>query len=165
VRQTIYDGHVVKLFIEDEHWEIVEHRPAVAILATRGDEMLMVRQRRPAVNDKTLEIPAGLVEPGEDALTAAAREFAEECGLGGDLELVTSMYSSPGFTDELIHLIRARNLRPAFGVPDADEDIEIAYITPRELIEGARNGAIKTSSPAIAAAYLLLLEDSFPKVA
>jgi ADP-ribose pyrophosphatase len=113
-------------------------------------------QRRPAVNAFTVEIPAGLIEPGEAVLEAAAREFAEECGLAGDLTHLTSMYTSPGFTNELVHLIRAENLRAAQGTPDDDEDIEIVYLEPRALIEGARNGSISTSAPAIAAAYLML---------
>jgi ADP-ribose pyrophosphatase len=160
VRETLYRGRVVTLHIEDQHWEIIEHRAAVAILATRGSEMLIVKQRRPAVGAVTHEIPAGLIEDGEDVLTAAAREFAEECGLGGHLELVTRMYTSPGFTDELVHLIRATDLHPATGTPDEDEDITVEYIHPRDLIEGAKSGAIQTSGPAIAAAYHLLLEQS-----
>ena len=120
--------------------------------------MLIVKQRRPAVGAVTHEIPAGLIEDGEDVLMAAAREFAEECGLGGRLELVTKMYTSPGFTDELVHLVRATDLHPAAGTPDDDEDITVDYIRPRDLIEGAKTGAIQTSGPAIAAAYHLLLE-------
>jgi ADP-ribose pyrophosphatase len=154
----VYRGRVVTLHVDDNHWEIVEHKPAVAILATRGDEMLMVQQRRPAVNAMTLEIPAGLIEPGEDVLEAAAREFAEECGLGGTLTHITSMYTSPGFSDEVVHLVRAVNLHEAHGTPDADEDITVTYIHPKALVEGARDGSILTSAPAIAAAYLLLLE-------
>jgi ADP-ribose pyrophosphatase len=157
VRKTVYSGRILKLHVDDDHWEIVEHQSAVAIVATRGEEMLLVRQRRPAVNAFTLEIPAGLIEAGEEPLAAAAREFAEECGLAGDLRLLTRMYVSPGFTDELVHLVRAQNLREAHGVPDEDEDIEVTYLTPRALIEGARDGSLLTSAPAIAAAYYLLL--------
>ncbi len=158
VRKTIYEGRILKLHVDDQRWEIVEHQPAVAILATRGTEMLLVKQRRAAIGAVTLEIPAGLIEPGEEILVAAAREFAEECGLGGDLTHLTSLYSSPGFTDELVHLIRATNLGPAHGTPDDDEDIEVVYLAPAELIEGARTGQVKTSGPALAAAYLLLQE-------
>ncbi len=154
----MYRGRVVTLHVEDQHWEIVEHRPAVAILATEGNQMVVVEQRRPALDAVTLEIPAGLIEPGEDVLVAAAREFAEECGLGGTLTHLTSMYTSPGFTDEFVHLVRAKDLHPAHGTPDADEDITVRRIHPKALIEGARDGTIRTSSPAIAAAYLLLLE-------
>jgi ADP-ribose pyrophosphatase len=158
MRQTIYSGRVLNLHVEDDHWEIVEHKPAVAILAVVDQKMLLVKQWRAPLKQHTLEIPAGLIEPGEDVLTAAAREFAEECGLGGDLQLESSFYVSPGFCDELVHLIRATNLRPAIGTPDQDEDITLEYLEPRELLARAKAGTALVSAPAVAAAYLLLSE-------
>ncbi len=158
MRKTIYTGRVLNLHIDDEHWEIVEHKPAVAILAVVDGKMLLVRQWRAPLNAHTLEIPAGLIEPGEDVLAAAAREFAEECSLGGDLRLESSFYVSPGFCDELVHLIRATNLRPAIGTPDEDEDITLEYLTPRELLARARDATTLVSAPTVAAAYLLLSE-------
>ncbi len=155
-RKTIYAGHVVTLEIENNKWEIVKHKAAVAILALQNGKMLMVKQYRPAVGDFTLEIPAGLIENGEDVLTAAAREFSEECNLGGDLTVLAEFYSSPGFTNELIHLVRATNLYEAPGTPDEDEDITLEWIEPQELISGALERRIKTSSPAIAAAFYAL---------
>ena len=118
--------------------------------------MLMVKQYRPAIEAFTLEIPAGLIEDGEDVLTAAAREFAEECSLGGDLSVLTRFYSSPGFTDEFLHLVSATNLHEAFGTPDEDEDITLEWIAPQDLISGALEGRIHTSSPGIAAAFYAL---------
>ncbi len=157
-RQTIYTGRVLNLHLDNDYWEIIEHKPAVAILATQDQKMLLVRQYRAPLQAYTLEIPAGLIEPGEDILEAAAREFAEECMLGGDLSLLTSFYVSPGFCDELVHLIRAENLRPAYGIPDDDEEISLEFLSPKELLEGAKNGSLKVSAPAISAAYLLLSE-------
>ena len=155
-RKTIYAGRVVRLEIENNKWEIIRHKAAVAILAVENGKMLMVKQYRPAIEAFTLEIPAGLIEDGEDVLTAAAREFAEECSLGGDLKILTRFYSSPGFTDELLHLVYATNLHEAFGTPDEDEDITLEWITPQDLISGALEGRIQTSSPGIAAAYYAL---------
>ena len=155
-RKTIYEGRVVKLVIENHKWEIVEHKPAVAILALEGSKMLLVKQYRPAINDFALEIPAGLIEPGEDPEFAAARELSEECNLGGDLELLSSFYSSPGFTDEKVFVFVARNLYTAIGTPDDDEDIEIVWLEPQVLLDGARDGTIKTAGPAVAAAIYAL---------
>jgi ADP-ribose pyrophosphatase len=155
-RKTIYTGHVVTLEIENDKWEIVRHKAAVAILAIENGKMLMVKQYRPAIEAFTLEIPAGLIEEGEDVLTAAAREFAEECSLGGDLSILTRFYSSPGFTDELLHLVYAQNLHEAFGTPDEDEDISLEWIEPQELIAGALEGRVRTSSPGVAAAFYAL---------
>jgi ADP-ribose pyrophosphatase len=155
-RQTIYTGHVVTLEIENNKWEIIRHKAAVAILAIEDGKMLMVKQYRPAIEAFTLEIPAGLIEDGEDVLTAAAREFAEECSLGGDLSVLTRFYSSPGFTDELLHLVYATNLFEAFGTPDEDEDLTLEWIAPEDLIAGALAGTLQTSSPGIAAAFYAL---------
>jgi ADP-ribose pyrophosphatase len=155
-RKTIYAGRVVTLEIENDKWEIIKHKAAVAILALEDGKMLMVKQYRPAIEAFTLEIPAGLIEDGEDVLTAAAREFAEECSLGGDLSVLTRFYSSPGFTDELLHLVHATNLHEAFGTPDEDEDITLEWIDPQDLISGALEGNIRTSSPGIAAAFYAL---------
>jgi ADP-ribose pyrophosphatase len=157
-RQTIYTGRVLNLHLDNNYWEIAEHKPAVAILAVQDGKMLLVRQYRAPLEAETLEIPAGLIEYGEDVLEAAAREFAEECMMGGDLSLVSQFYVSPGFCDELVYLIRAENLRPAYGIPDDDEDISVVFLSPRELLEGAKNGKFKVSAPAIASAYLLLAE-------
>jgi ADP-ribose pyrophosphatase len=147
-RKTIYEGRVVKLSIENNKWEIIEHKPAVAILALEHGKMLLVKQYRPAIGDFALEIPAGLIEPGEEPEFAAARELSEECNLGGDLELLTSFYSSPGFTDEKVF--------PAIGTPDDDEEIETVWLEPQKLLDGARDGTIKTAGPAVAAAFYAL---------
>ena len=155
-RKTIYEGHVVTLEIENDKWEIIRHKAAVAILTIQDGKMLMVKQYRPAIEAFTLEIPAGLIEDGEDVLTAAAREFAEECSLGGDLKILTRFYSSPGFTDELLHLVYATNLHEAFGTPDEDEHITLEWITPQDLIAGALEGRVQTSSPGIAAAFYVM---------
>ena len=155
-RKTIYEGHVLTLEIENDKWEIIRHKAAVAILAMQNGKMLMVKQYRPAIKDFTLEIPAGLIETGEDVLTAAAREFSEECNLGGDLRVLTRFYSSPGFTDEYLHLVHATNLFDAPGTPDEDEHITLEWIKPQELISGALEGRILTSSPGIVAAFYTL---------
>ncbi len=157
-RQTLYRGRVLNLHVDNNYWEIVEHKPAVAIMAVQDGKMLLVKQYRAPLEDFTLEIPAGLIEPNEDILQAAAREFAEECMLGGDLSVVSRFYVSPGFCDELVHLVRAENLRAAYGVPDDDEDISLEFLTPKELLEGAKYGKFKVSAPAITAAYLLISE-------
>ena len=155
-RKTIFEGRVVKLSIENDKWEIIEHKPAVAILALEHGKMLLVKQFRPAIGDFALEIPAGLIEPGEEPEFAAARELSEECNLGGDLELLSSFYSSPGFTDEKVFVFVARNLYPAIGTPDDDEEIETVWLEPQLLLDGARDGTIKTAGPAVAAAFYAL---------
>lgn len=149
-RRYLYHGRILNLAIEDERFEIVEHKPAVCILAEREGKILFVRQYRPAIASDTLEIPAGLIEEGEDPLEAARREFAEEAQLTGDFEYLGSFYVSPGFCDEKLHVFKARNLRPASGVPDDDEDIVVEWHDPRDVLKAARENRAQISASAMA---------------
>ena len=83
-RQYLYKGRILNLALEGPY-EIVEHAHAVAILVERDGRILFVRQYRPAVGTATLEIPAGLIDPGETPEEAARRELAEEAQLAGDM--------------------------------------------------------------------------------
>ncbi len=126
-RTYLYRGRILNLALEGRY-EIVEHKPAVAVIALKESQMLFVRQMRPAVGLAPLEIPAGLIEPGEDPLEAARRELAEETGLSGDLAYLFSFYVSPGFTDEKAYVFLAENLREAQATPDEDEAIEVLWM-------------------------------------
>lgn len=144
--RAVFRGHVVDLVVLDERWEVVRHAPAVAVLARdeRG-HVLGVVQRRPAVDARTWELPAGLIEPGESAQAAATRELAEEANVSGTLTLLAAAYVSPGFTDELVHLFEARGLRPAAGVLDDGEELEVEWRAPQDVWDDAASGALATS--------------------
>ena len=144
--RAVFQGRVVDLVVLDERWEVVRHAPAVAVLAR--DELgrvLGVVQRRPAVDARTWELPAGLIDPGETAHAAAARELAEEANLAGTLTPLAAAYVSPGFTDELVHLFEARDLRPAAGALDEDEELEIDWRAPADVWDAAARGTLATS--------------------
>ena len=105
--------------------EIVVHPGAVAIVPVlpNGD-LLLVRQYRHAVRADLWEIPAGKIEPGEDALSAARRELREETGYDAEgWSQLASFFTSPGFSNERITLFRASNLRQV-EPPSADEIAE-----------------------------------------
>ncbi|RIH83502.1 ADP-ribose pyrophosphatase [Meiothermus luteus] len=156
-RRYVYQGRILNLAIEDG-FEIVEHDHAVAILAERNGKLLFVRQHRPAVGGSTLELPAGLIHPGETPQEAALRELAEEAQLSGELEFLNSFYVSPGFCDEKVFLFRASNLQPAQGTPDPDEEISVEWHDPKEVYRAAQAGKEQISAPAMAGILYYLLE-------
>jgi 8-oxo-dGTP pyrophosphatase MutT (NUDIX family) len=148
-REVLHRGHIVELVRLDGRWEVAEHQPSVAVLVLEGRQVLGVRQVRPAIGRRTWELPAGLIDAGEEPEQAARRELAEEAGLGGRLELITSMYTSPGFTDELLYLYEATELEPAHAEADEGEELELAWLDVRTAWDGARNGTIATSAPTL----------------
>lgn len=102
--------------------DIVAHRGGVGVVPILGDSVLLVRQFRLASGRDMLEIPAGLLEPGEAPAVCAARELAEELGYAaGRLVHLATYRTSPGFTDEVTMVYLALDLEPAEGTPDWDE--------------------------------------------
>ncbi|MBB5235110.1 NUDIX hydrolase [Deinococcus budaensis] len=151
--QVIYDGHIVRLERLEGKWEVVRHADAVAILAlNEAGEMLLVRQRRPAIGGVTVEAPAGLIDGGETPETAARRELQEEVGLDGEMTLLTRFYSSPGFCDELLYVFEARNLRESKLPHDEDEDLEVVWMRPADVLSGLQGGTLSGSASTVTAA-------------
>lgn len=150
-RDVIYDGHILGLVKLDDRWEVIEHAPAVAVLALRGRTVLGVEQYRPAIGQRTWEVPAGLIDGDETPEAAARRELAEETQLEGRLEFLTQVYSSPGFTDEKIYLFLAHDLSPAEGHPDDGEDLEIVWRDVDEVWDDVKNGTVTSSGPTVLA--------------
>lgn len=125
--------------------EIVAHPGVVAIVPHDGDRIYMVAQPREAVGEQALlEVPAGKLEPGEDVLTTAKRELAEEIGKGARTwERLTTYYSSPGFTQELIHVLLASELYDESRLAEEEERIEVVEVPIERLdeaIERCRDG-------------------------
>jgi ADP-ribose pyrophosphatase len=108
--------------------EIVAHTGAVGVVVLDGDRLWLVRQPREAVGvPDLLEIPAGkLDEEGEDPLATAQRELAEEIGKRAEhWEPLGSFFTSPGFTDEQVHLFLATGIADADEQPEVDENERI----------------------------------------
>ena len=157
--RVIYDGHIVRLELQDDKWEVVRHKGAVAILALDDQgRMLCVRQMRRAIGMQTVEAPAGLIDEGETPEQAAHRELQEEAGLDGDMRLLTRFYSSPGFTDEHLDVFLATNLRQSRLPMDDDEEIEVLWLPPAEVLSGLKDSTLIGSASTVTAALYAVLE-------
>ena len=150
--REIYAGRVVTLRLKylpqpdgRRHLrEIVEHAPGAAVVAVdHAGQVLLVRQLRPAVDAALLELPAGLVDPGEAPIDCARRELTEETGHAATtLEPLISFYTSPGFSTELIHIFVATDLREASVAHDEEEAIELVRLPLEQAIRQVTQGEI-----------------------
>ncbi|EUJ32114.1 hypothetical protein MFLO_08022 [Listeria floridensis FSL S10-1187] len=130
--KTWFDGRVVKLVTaevelpngEKSSREIVKHPGAVAVIPLlETGEIILVEQFRKPLEKTIVEIPAGKMEPNEAKEITARRELEEETGYScGDLEYLTSFYTAPGFSDELLHIYLARDLMKMKKPLAQDED-------------------------------------------
>lgn len=163
--RTVYDGSFISLEVatfrhddgEEVERAIVRHPGAVGIVCHDETHLVLVRQPREAVAEPAvLELPAGKLEDGEDVLTTARRELAEEVGLAAEhWEPLTSYWSSVGVMDEEVHVVLATGLRED---PDAEpvegERIEVVRWPLADL-----DGALAATRDAKTIIGLLLLRD------
>jgi ADP-ribose pyrophosphatase len=169
--ERLYEGRVVNLRLDTVRLddgtvtkrEIVEHGEAVAIVPIDGaGHVLLVRQYRKPIEQELLEIPAGGVDPGEDATACAERELQEETGYrAGRLQRLGGFFSSPGFTSEYLHVYLATDLVPSTGAqpcaPTADDDeaIELVRLSVAQALDMIASGEICDAKTIIG---LLLLQ-------
>ncbi len=114
---------------------MIEHPPSVVLVVSDGDELVLVRQRRPGAGGPVLELPAGTLEPGETALEAADRELAEECGLAasGWTEL-GSFWTAPAYSTERVTALAGSVSGTAEGQADEDEEIEVVRLRAEDAL-------------------------------
>lgn len=129
------------------------HPGSVAILAERDGRFAFIRQLRPAIDRVILEVPAGTLEPGEDPTACALRELAEETGLRARrIEKLGSVYASPGYSSERMHIYLATDLVDGPTQFDEGELIEpdLVWITAEELTSMIADGSVDDAKTIVA---------------
>jgi ADP-ribose pyrophosphatase len=141
--------------------EMIRHSGASAVVPvlsadTAADpEILLIRQFRHAADGPIWEIPAGRIDPGESPETCAARELAEETGMrAGRLERLTTMFTTPGFTDERIHLFTAHDLQVGPHRREPDEFMEMHTLALSRCLALVRSGEICDGKTMVALLFL-----------
>ena len=141
--------------------EIVEHPGAVAIVAVTDDkEMVLVRQYRKATGEVLIEIPAGVPLAGEKGEEAARRELEEETGYHArKISSLWDGYTSPGYSDEMIHYFLAQEMNMMKQHTDEDEFVEVVLVDIEAALDLAKTGRIKDNKTLIG----IMLADKFLK--
>lgn len=167
--RRVYTGRVASLDVDTVRYpdgstgelEMIRHPGAAAVLPFASDPrgadptVLLIRQYRYAAGGPLLEIPAGRLAPGEDPAECARRELLEEVGVtAGRLEHLTTMWSTPGFTDERIHLYWAAELTAGAPAREPDEFIEVVPTPLSEVLGLVRDGGICDGKTVAAILYM-----------
>ncbi len=159
-----YSGRVISLDVDDVRFpdgsigslEMIRHPGASAVVAlldaddVADPEVLLIRQYRYAADGYLFEIPAGRLDEGELPNQCALRELEEETGYRAEkVEPLFTMYTTPGFTDEKIHLFLATGLTAGTARLEADEFVELKPTRLSEALQMVRNGQIQDAKTAL----------------
>lgn len=151
--KSVFEGKILHVFVDDINLpngergfrEYIKHIGAVAVLPLTDDgKVICVRQYRYAVEQVTVEIPAGKLDsPDEDPIEAALRELREETGARCKrLTYLGTYLASPAILDEKINLYLARDLDFGETDPDDDEFIDVVQIPLDEMVDSVMAGEI-----------------------
>ena len=163
-KHRFLDAHVDRVRFPDgsEGDQVLIHHPGAAAVIPvlsdpRGDDpqLLLIRQYRYAVGGKLWEIPAGRLEPNEAPIDCARRELLEETGCRCvRLEPLTSLWTTPGFTNEKIHLFIASGLTQGATAREADEFMDTVPLALSEVLAMIRRGEISDAKTMVAILYM-----------
>ncbi len=161
-----FEVHRLNLKLPDgrtHEFDLVAHRNSISIMPLDGEgNLLFVRQYRVGAEAELLELPAGVLEEGEDPLEGAMREVREETGLAAKKVIpLGEGYLAPGYASELMYFYLATDLYPAPLEQDADEFISLVKIPVKEAYRMGRAGEIRDSKTMAA---MFLAENFLPKI-
>lgn len=163
----VYHGRIISVDLDEVRFpdgstgtlEMIRHPGASAVVPVLGDpgddpEVLLIRQYRYAADQFLYEIPAGRLDPGESPADCARRELQEETGYTAErVEHVFTMYTTPGFTDEKIHLFVASGLVAGQAHREADEFMELVPTRLSRALSMVEQGEIQDAKTALALLY------------
>lgn len=168
--RRIYAGKVISLDIDAVRFpdgssgelEIVRHPGAAAVVPVASDlgsadpTILMIRQYRYATGGELWEIPAGrLAHAGEEPEACARRELQEEVGVtAAAIQRLTTLWTTPGFTDEAIHLFMATGLTPTAHAREPDEFIDVVPRALSEVLEMIGRGEVCDAKTVVGILYM-----------
>jgi ADP-ribose pyrophosphatase len=152
--EVVYQGRILDLEVDrvrlpsghETTREVVRHKGAAVMLPLLpSGEVAFVRQYRYPMGELLLELPAGKLDPGESAETCARRELEEETGWrAGTMTSLGWFYTTPGFSDEILHAFFAGDLVAVEdAVQDPDEVIEIVTMPVDEALAACADGRIR----------------------
>ncbi|RMH37188.1 MAG: NUDIX hydrolase [Nitrospirae bacterium] len=149
----IYTGKIVTLSVDQvrlpngavAELEFIRHPGAAAVVPLTDDgQVIMIRQYRYAAGGFLYEIPAGKLHSGEDPRLCAERELEEEIGYrASTMELLTSILTTPGFTNEVIHIFLGTNLSKGIQQLEHDEVLDVVTWPLETAIRRIQDGTIR----------------------
>lgn len=163
--ERIYTGRIINLDRDTVRFpdgsvgelEMVRHPGASAVVPfvsePSGDDpqILLLRQYRYAAEEFLYEVPAGRLDPGEAPATCATRELKEETGCTArSMEFLFTMFTTPGFTDERIHVFMASGLEQGEAARESDEFMTVETVPLSAALRFVQEGRIKDGKTALA---------------
>lgn len=173
-RTSVYKGRVVDLYRDTVRFpdgstgdlELMEHKGASAVVAfldppsAADPRIVLLEQYRYATGGTLIEVPAGIRDPGDDSWEACARrELQEETGYrAASFRYLTEIWTTPGFTNEIIRLYAAWDLEDADTDLDDDEFLEVFAVPLSEALQMVVSGKIRDAKTVAA---LLVVRQGF----
>ena len=167
--RRMYSGKVIRVDVDTVQFpdgstgelELIRHPGASAVVPCASDPkggdptILMIKQFRYATGGTLWEIPAGTLSPGETPEACARRELLEEAGVVAErLDRLTTIWTTPGFTNEEIHLFMASGLTTAAAAHEKDEFIEIVPRPLSQVLSDIRDGNLRDAKSMAAILYM-----------
>jgi len=163
-----YTGRVISLDVDTVRFpdgsigelEMVRHSGASAVVPFLSDpagddpQVLLIRQYRYAAEGFLYELPAGRLDEGEDPADCARRELREETGCTAErVERLVTIFTTPGFTDEKIHLFMATGLTNGEVAREADEFLTVEPMPLSQALAMVERGEIQDAKTALGLLY------------